>query len=181
VLLVSGAVVWGVRWLLYTRSGQEWYERHALRLPVLGPLLKTFHAAYSVHLLALLCEILLPKVAVAELAHASLNAVFRERLEGVHQAMDDKAVKMSAAFLPHADLFGHDFQPTLATAEETRDFGGLERLGQVLDEELETQLTKFSKLMEPVTIICAGVGIFLVLIAMYLPLITLIGRLANRY
>ncbi len=187
IVSVYGVVVMGALGLLgwrgyqwgKTEAGGQFLQEKLLRAPGIGPVLRTFNAAYTVHLMAILSKFMTSTELLGEIAEASVNVVYEHTMRSVQEAIVTKRLKLQAAFPGYGWLFGDDFLAALATAEDTGDLGKLHDHAELLDQETERAITRFSKLIEPATIVLAGTVIALVVISLYLPLFTLVGHLAN--
>jgi general secretion pathway protein F len=180
---VTGAVVFGFillgKWLR-TNNGKVWFQRHSIHWPLIGPLLRQFNAAHVIDLMAILAPVLTSQEFLHEASAASLNVVYRETLEAVRESQRDGALDLTTAVTPYAYLFGDEFQAAVATGEETgRLAQQLDQYAQLLDRQVETTTARFSKMVEPLTMLFAGVVIGTIVIAVYWPLFSLVGQLSN--
>ena len=115
------------------------------------------------------------------MSEASINVVYRDTLAAVREALVTGRLKLKVAVLPYPSLFTDNFQPAVATAEDTGDLTKLHDTADLLDYEVEKSITRLSKLAEPLSIAVAGVVIGLLVLAAYWPLFSLIGALANKH
>ena len=173
------AIVAG-KWLR-TDKGREWFHRHSIRWPLIGPLLRQFNAAHVIDLMAILAP---TGATTQEILHeasaASLNIVYRETLEAIRESQRDGALDLATAVTPYSYLFGDEFQAAVATGEHTgrlaQQLGGY---ADILDRQVEASTARFSKLVEPLTLVFAGIVIGAIVIAVYWPLFQLVGDMAN--
>ncbi len=174
-------LIWrGHKWA-QTEEGAQFLQEKLLSAPGIGPVLRTFNAAYTVHLMAILSKLMTPTELLTEIAEASINVVYEHTMRSAREAIVTKRLKLQAAFAGYGWLFGDDFLAALATAEDTGDLGKLHDHAELLDQETERTITRFSKLIEPATIVIAGTIIAMVVLSLYLPLFTLVGHLANPH
>lgn len=179
IILTICAAVYGLK-KIKSDEGSKYFQRKILRWPFVGPLLRTFHAAYTVHLMAILGEVITPNEFLKEISGASLNILYQEKLLAIRKSLVEGSLKLQTAFEPYAFLFGDDFHATLSTAEETGDLDQINRYAKMLDKQVEEKVSNLSKVIEPMTMVIAGIVIFLILLSFYLPMFTLIGKLANK-
>lgn len=178
ILIIAGGFL--VFRKIKSDEGSQYFQRKLLYWPLVGPLLRTFHAAYTIHLIAILGEVITPKEFLKEIAGASLNIVYQENLLSIRKALVEGSLKLETAFEPYAFLFGDDFHATLTTAEEAGDLDQINRYAKMLDKQVEEKVAAISKIIEPLTMIIAGVVIFMILLSFYLPMFTLVGKLAHQ-
>ncbi len=178
--LFTGLMIYAVKWLKGP-TGSELIARKSLHWPLVGKLLRDFHSAYTVHLIAILASVVTPNEFLKEAASASLNIIYREKLEAIRESFRKGGLDLTTAFAPYAFLFGDEFQPALATGEKTgRLDTQLGNYAKLLDRRVQDSISKMSKLVEPLTLVVAGLVIGLIVVAAYLPLFTLVGELANK-
>jgi type IV pilus assembly protein PilC len=178
--LFTGLMIYAVKWLKGP-TGSELIARKSLHWPLVGKLLRDFHSAYTVHLIAILASVVTPNEFLKEAASASLNIIYREKLEAIRESFRKGGLDLTTAFAPYAFLFGDEFQPALATGEKTgRLDTQLGNYAKLLDRRVQDSISKMSKLVVPLTLVVAGLVIGLIVVAAYLPLFTLVGELANK-
>lgn len=180
LIAVTGGLYLGHK-KLKSEEGSEWLQRKCIHWPLVGPLVRMLNAAYTIHLLAILSDVITPKEALMEVASASLNVVYKESLLAIRKALMEGSLKLQTAAAPYAYLFGDDFNAQLTTAEDAGDLTKLNRYAKMLDTQVEEQISRLTKFIEPGTILIAGGAIFLVVLSFYLPMFTLIGKLANKH
>ncbi len=115
-----------------------------------------------------------------EASAASLNVVYRETLDAIRESQRDGALDLTTATTPYSYLFGDEFQASVATGEETgRLSEQLENYAKLLDRRVQESTARLSKLVEPLTLVIAGVIIGLIVIAAYWPLFQIVGDMSN--
>ncbi|MDX6576488.1 MAG: type pilus assembly protein PilC [Blastocatellia bacterium] len=172
-------IVLVVRWLR-THNGKDWFQRHSIRWPLIGPLLRQFNAAHVIDLMSILAPMLPAPEFLLEAAAASLNVVYRETLLAIRESQRDGALDLTTAVAPYSYIFGDDFQTSVATGEQTAHLSEqLQNNARLLDRRVEEQTAKLSKLVEPLTLVVAGVLIGLIVIAAYWPLFQIVGDMSN--
>jgi type IV pilus assembly protein PilC len=179
VLLIA-AVVAGVvagRYWSRTPVGRRQFDALKLKLPLAGGILHRFSISEFCRSLSTLLAGGLPLVASLQVASSSVgNAYLRGRLEpavtkvregqALYQALEDTGV------VP--DL-------TIDLVKVGEATGSLdEMLGNVsdfFDDEIETRIQRLLSLVEPLMLVFMGLIVSLLLIAMYLPLFSVLGKL----
>lgn len=179
IVAVVAGIVWLFKWAR-TERGAEFLGRKMLRWPLIGEVLRTFNAAYTTRLIAILSNIMKPSEFLQEVSEASINAAYGDTLAAIREALTKNRLKLKTAVLPYSWLFTDLFQPAVATAEDTGDLTKLHDTADLLDYEVEKSITRLSKMAEPLSIAVAGTIIALLVMAAYWPLFSLIGELSNK-
>src|SRR5260370_31896761 len=130
-------IVFVVKWLR-TDKGKDWFQRHSIRWPLIGQLLRQFNAEHVVDLMSILAPMLTVPEFLQEAAAASLNVVYRETLDAIRESQRDGALDLTTATTPYSYLFGDEFQASVATGEETgRLSEQLENYARLLDRRVQ--------------------------------------------
>lgn len=172
--LVAG--VWLLRRWTATETGSAWRDRLVLSLPLAGGILHRFSLSEFSRSLSTLLAGGLPLVPSLEVATSSVgNAYLRRKLrpmvprvrEGaaLHEAMDESGVATDLA----VDL--------VRVGEAT---GALDEMlanvSDFFDDEVETKVQRFLALIEPIMLMIMGIAVALLLLAMYMPLFSVLGK-----
>lgn len=175
---VLAAIVLG-KWLR-TSKGKDWIQRRSIHWPLIGSLLRQFNAAHVIDVMAILAPELTTQQFLHEASAASLNVVYRETLDAIRESQRDGALDLTTAVTPYAYLFGDEFQAAVATGEDSgRLAQQLEKYADLLDRQVEAATMRFSKMVEPLTLLFAGSVIGTIVIAVYWPLFSLVGQLSQ--
>lgn len=176
VLFISLVMLW--KWM--RGAGRLTVQRKILYWPVIGPLIRMYHASVAVRILAMLINVSNIDECLREAAKASTNIVFQEMLEDVLEVVKRHGRSLTVAFSPYAFLMGDEFSAAVSTGEEG---GGLDtqfrRYAEVLETKINADVDAATKLMEPAMLVGVGVVIGGIVIAAYLPLFTLLGHLSG--
>jgi type IV pilus assembly protein PilC len=172
-LVVASGVY--ARWK-QTTAGRLTIDRARLRAPFLGPVLHRFAISEFCRSLATLLSGGMPLVPALEISTGAIgNAWVRSKVEPTAQR-----VREGQAF--HATLEGTGVFDDLAidmikVGEAT---GGLDvmlsSVSDFLDEEVETRMQRILQLIEPLMLVVMGSLVALLLIAVYLPLFSALGK-----
>ncbi len=179
VLILVGLVV--AAWLFgrwrHTETGRVLVDRALLKVPIVGSIRHRFALSEFCRSLSTLVQGGLPLVPAMEVATGSVsNAYLRRELmptvtqvrqgKAVHQALEESGVMTDLA----VDM--------VKVGEAT---GALdEMLGNVsdfLDDEIETRIQRLLSLIEPLMLVLMGIIVSLLLVAMYMPMFSALGKL----
>jgi len=173
VLLALAGLVGLVRLTLRTRAGRRLVDRAILAAPVFGSLVERLLISRFARTFGTLIASGVPILSALETVRATVtNVVIDEALQEVERSL--KVGESLARPLELSGVFPPLVTRMVALGEET---GQLDRmLMQVADsyeEEVEVQLGGLTQLLEPFLIVFVGGVVGFIVIAMFLPLISL--------
>lgn len=176
-LIIGGllaAVAFGIFW--YRQPGQR-KRLHAaiLRLPYFGPLARKFATAQVSRTLATLLSGGIPLVNSLDVAARSVgNQAIAEDLTTVAKQVREGGSLAGA--LSERNMFPHVAVEMVEVGESTGALADmLNSIADFYDEENETNLARFSSLIQPVLLIFMGLVIAGLLLSLYMPLFQLSG------
>lgn len=184
---VYGAAAGGVLFLTFVvirrwarGTGRAAWQRRQLDLPKVGVVLRHFHAAQAARSMAMLAGAVPIKENIRETARAATNVVYAELLTHVHTFISDEGSTPAVAFRPFTDYMGADITSVCTSVEADGDYElHFTRYADELDARVSEQIERLTQLVQPLLIVLIGGIVGGIVIACYLPLFTLIGRLAN--
>jgi type IV pilus assembly protein PilC len=170
ILPAMVGVVYG--WLAYikTKSGQEFWDRTRIKLPIFGHIAHKICLARFTRTLSSLIRSGVPILEVLGIVQNTVGNVVME-----------KAVKTAANDIERGEgianaLGKHPIFPAMiirmiTAGEQTGKIESmLERISDFLDEEIETTLSGLTSLIEPLLIVFLGVVVGGIAICMFLPI-----------
>lgn len=172
--LIVALLVFG-RWTR-TSVGRLWLDRLRLRLPLAGSVLHRFSISEFGRSLATLLAGGLPLVPSLEIAVSGVgNTFLRRRLEPVvpsvregsslHRALEETGV------VPDLAIDMVKVGEATGALDEM-----LSNVSDFLDDEIETRIERLLTLVEPIMLVIMGATVALLLLAMYLPLFSILGQ-----
>lgn len=178
LVAIIGAVV-GIRFYYKTPGGRKVIDRLLLKLPVFGKILQKIAVARFSRTLSTLLSSGVPILQSLDItARTAGNIVIEEAIISVR-----KGVERGENFvdpLKATEVFPNMVAQMIGIGEQTGALDAM--LGKIADfyeQEVDSAIANLLTLMEPILIGFLGVTIGSIVIAMYLPLFTLIGKLAN--
>ncbi|MDB6032411.1 MAG: pilus assembly protein PilC [Verrucomicrobiales bacterium] len=163
-------IVYG--WLAYikTKSGQEFWDRTRIKLPIFGHIAHKICLARFTRTLSSLIRSGVPILEVLGIVQNTVGNVVME-----------KAIKTAATDIERGEgianaLGKHPIFPAMivrmiTAGEQTGKIESmLERISDFLDEEIETTLSGLTSLIEPLLIVFLGVVVGGIAICMFLPI-----------
>ena len=173
-ILAASATAAGVLWRWLARPGRRaLLDRLLLRAPAVGSLARKFATSQLARTLATLLGGGIPLVGALDVAARSIgNRHVAEQVAGVSREVREGR--------PLADSMAARgvFPPVAVRMVEVGESSGalqemLNSTADFFDEEIETTLSRFMTLIEPVLLVVMGVVIAALLLALYWPLLQL--------
>lgn len=145
----------------------------AIKLPQLGPILKSFMTARITRLMGVLLDAKVPMIDSIRLTRESLgHEAYRAMMDSAEEAVV-RGEPISSAFLSN-DLMVPSACEAMRNGEQTGQLADvLVHISDYLDEDNETVIKSISSLIEPVIMIVLGILVGFVAISMFLPLFDL--------
>jgi type IV pilus assembly protein PilC len=173
VALIAGG--WAARAWNHTETGRLAIDRLKLRIPFIGPVLHRFALAEFCRSLGTLLSGGIPLVPAFEIAVSAVgNTYVRGQLEPKIQLVREGKPFNQA--LEQSEVFTDMAVDMVKVGEATGSLD--EMLGSVadfLDEQIETRMQRLLSLVEPLMLVFMGIIIAILLIAIYLPLFSMLG------
>jgi type IV pilus assembly protein PilC len=170
----------GLRYYYRTEQGREFFDRMLLAVPVVGMVIKKIAIARFSRTLSTLMS---SGVTILEgldiTAGTAGNVIIQKALMNARKQVEEgktlvEPLKKEAIFPPMVTQ-------VVSVGEQTGELDQmLEKLADYYEEEADSAIASLLTLMEPVMIIFLGVIIGGIVISMYLPIFSLIGRLAQH-
>src|SRR6267378_2958135 len=164
-----------------TPSGRKRIDGLLLKVPILGPIfLKIAVARFSRTLSTLLSSGVPILQSLDITARTAGNVVIEEGIISIRTAVEQG--KSFVEPLRAADMFPHMVSQMVGIGEQTGALDSM--LGKIADfyeQEVDAAIANLLTLMEPALIGFLGVTIGSIVIAMYLPMFSLIGKLSQGH
>jgi type IV pilus assembly protein PilC len=172
-----GSVI-GFKFYYKTPGGRKVVDRLTLKVPVLGDILRKVSVARFSRTLSTLLSSGVPILQSLDItAKTSGNVIIEEAILKVRTGVERGESFVDP--LKATGVFPHMVAQMIGIGEQT---GALDNmLGKIADfyeEEVDAAIANLLTLMEPLLIGFLGVSIGSIVIAMYMPLFTLIGKLS---
>ena len=178
LVAIIGAVV-GIRFYYKTQGGRKVIDRILLKLPVFGKILQKIAVARFSRTLSTLLSSGVPILQSLDItARTAGNIVIEEAIISVRTGVERGENFVDP--LKATEVFPNMVAQMIGIGEQTGALDAM--LGKIADfyeQEVDAAIANLLTLMEPILIGFLGITIGSIVIAMYLPLFTLIGKLAN--
>ncbi len=182
LLIVVGfaAIVFGIKIWYGTQQGRFAIDTVILKLPVLGILMRKIAVARFTRTLGTLISSGVPILEGLDItAKTSGNAVVERALFSVRKALEEG--KSLTEPLKESQVFPGMVTQMIAVGEQTGAMDAmLQKIADFYEDEVDSAVKDLLTALEPIMIVFLGVVVGGVVISMYLPLFTLIGKLSGH-
>jgi type IV pilus assembly protein PilC len=178
LVAIIGTVV-GIRFYYKTKGGRKVIDRILLKLPVFGKILQKIAVARFSRTLSTLLSSGVPILQSLDItARTAGNIVIEEAIISVRTGVERGENFVDP--LRATEVFPNMVAQMVGIGEQTGALDAM--LGKIADfyeQEVDSAIANLLTLMEPLLIGFLGITIGSIVVAMYLPLFTLIGKLSN--
>jgi type IV pilus assembly protein PilC len=181
-LLIFGVIVAAavaIRFYYRTPGGHRRIDSVLLKVPIIGSILRKIAVARFSRTLSTLLSSGVPILQSLEItARTAGNVILEEAINKVRAGVERGESVVEP--LKATEVFPNMVSQMIAIGEQTGALDAM--LGKIADfyeQEVDSAIASLLTLIEPVMIGFLGVTIGSIVIAMYLPLFTLIGKMAN--
>jgi len=179
LIVLGGFGIWGLKRYYGTPAGRMMIDKMILKLPLLGSLMRKISVARFTRTLGTLITSGVPMLEAMDItARTSGNAVVEEAILTVRKAIETGRTIVDP--LRETGVFPNMVVQMIGVGEQTGALDSM--LGKVADfyeDEVDAAVGDLLTAMEPMIILVLGVVVGGVVISMYLPLFSLIGKLAG--
>ncbi len=175
-LAVTGLVV-GTAYTIRTPGGRKAFHRLLLRLPILGPVLRKIAVARFTRTLGTLLSSGVPILDALEIvAKTAGNVIVEEAIMYARARISEG--KNMAQPLMETNVFPPMVVQMVGVGEQTGALDAmLNKIADFYEEEVDVAVSALTSLIEPALMVGIGGTVGVVLIAMYLPIFSLAGKI----
>jgi type IV pilus assembly protein PilC len=176
--IVITIIVFALKAYYKTEGGQHLIDAIMLKLPIFGPILKKIAIARFSRTLSTLLSSGVPILESLEItARTAGNVVVGEAILKVRAGIEQGQTFVEP--LRSTNIFPVMVSQMIGVGEQTGAMDAmLSKIADFYEQEVDAAVANLLALMEPAMILFLGVTIGTIVIAMYLPLFTLIGKLS---
>jgi type IV pilus assembly protein PilC len=174
-----GALVFGIRQIRKNPKGRYYFDLLLLKLPVLGMLLRKIAVARFTRTLGTLITSGVPILeGLAITARTSGNAVLEEALMKVRKAIEEGRTIVDP--LRESGVFPNMVTQMIGVGEATGAMDSmLQKIADFYEEEVDNATKDMMAMLEPLIIGVLGVLVGGIVISLYMPLFSMIAKLAG--
>ncbi len=180
ILVAVVAGVFGLKIWYGTAQGRYIIDATILKLPVLGILMRKIAVARFTRTLGTLISSGVPILEGLDItAKTSGNAVVEKALFAVRKSLEEG--KSLTEPLKDSAVFPGMVTQMIAVGEQTGAMDAmLQKIADFYEDEVDAAVKDLLTALEPIMIVFLGIVVGGVVISMYLPLFTLIGKLSGK-
>jgi type IV pilus assembly protein PilC len=180
-LIAFGAGIFGLKVWYGTPQGRFVLDSVILKLPVLGILMRKIAVARFTRTLGTLIASGVPILEGLDItARTAGNAVVERALQQVRKSLEEG--KSLTEPLKDSEVFPGMVTQMISVGEQTGAMDAmLQKIADFYEEEVDAAVKDLLTALEPVMIVFLGVVVGGVVISMYLPLFSLIGKLSQMH
>jgi type IV pilus assembly protein PilC len=177
VVLAIGALAYGIRRYYKTYRGRRVIDGLLLKAPILGMILRKISVARFCRTLATLTSSGVPILESLDItARTAGNAIVEDAILETRKSVEGG--KTIVEPLKESNVFPNMVVQMIGVGEQTGALDAmLNKIADFYEDEVDVAVQGLVKLMEPVMIFILGVIIGGIVIAMYLPMFTLINKI----
>ncbi|HZI85278.1 MAG TPA: type II secretion system F family protein [Pyrinomonadaceae bacterium] len=181
ILIAVIGIVVAIKFYYRTPAGRKMIDRILLKIPLLGDILRKVAVARFSRTLSTLLSSGVPILQSLEItAKTSGNVIIEEAILKVRTGVERGESFVEP--LKATEVFPHMVAQMIGIGEQTGALDAM--LGKIADfyeQEVDAAIANLLTMMEPLLIGFLGVTIGSIVIAMYMPLFTLIGKLSQGH
>ncbi|MGB2627462.1 MAG: type II secretion system F family protein [Candidatus Acidiferrum sp.] len=180
IVVAVGAAIFGLKVWYGTPQGRYVIDSIILKLPVLGILMRKIAVARFTRTLGTLISSGVPILEGLDItAKTSGNAVVEKALFSVRKSLEEG--KSLTEPLKDSSVFPGMVTQMIAVGEQTGAMDAmLQKIADFYEDEVDAAVKDLLTALEPIMIVFLGIVVGGVVISMYLPLFTLIGKLSGK-
>jgi type IV pilus assembly protein PilC len=179
IFLALGILVFGVKQIRKDPRGRYLWDKMMLHLPVFGMVLRKIAVARFTRTLGTLITSGVPILeGLSITARTSGNAVLEQALMKVRKAIEEGRTIVDP--LKESGVFPNMVTQMIGVGEATGAMDAmLQKIADFYEDEVDAATKDMLTLLEPVMIAFLGVAVGGIVISLYMPLFSMIGKLAG--
>jgi len=176
IVLAAAALVFGIGWVYRQPAGKHFFHRTLLVLPVLGPVMRKISVARFTRTLGTLLTAGVPILDALDVVKKSAgNVVVEQAIEQTSNKIREG--RTMAEPLMETNVFPPMVVQMIGVGEQTGALDTmLNKIADFYEEEVDIAVAALTSLLEPLMMVFIGGIVGVILIAMYLPIFSIAGK-----
>ena len=181
IIIMVGIIIYGIKKWYETPPGREFIDRLQLKLPVVGVLMQKIAISRFTKTLSTLISSGIPIMEGLEItSRAAGNVIFERAIMKIRKEVESG--KTMTQPMEESGMFPTMVIQMVNVGEQTGELDSMmERVAQFYEDEVDVAVSNLMHLMEPLLLVFLGVTIGTIVVAMYLPMFTLIAQLSGTH
>ncbi|MFZ1863586.1 MAG: type II secretion system F family protein [Polyangiales bacterium] len=176
IILAAVALVVGIGWVYRQPAGKHFFHRTLLVLPVLGPVMRKISVARFTRTLGTLLTAGVPILDALDVVKKSAGNVVVEAAIG-QTSNKIREGRTMAEPLMETNVFPPMVVQMIGVGEQTGALDTmLNKIADFYEEEVDIAVAALTSLLEPLMMVFIGGIVGVILIAMYLPIFSIAGK-----
>jgi type IV pilus assembly protein PilC len=177
----AGAIIGGWLYYIKTPAGRVFWDDRRIKLPIFGSIAHKICLARFARTMSSLVRSGVPILEVLNIVQNTVGNVIMEAAIKTSATDIERGESISGALGKHP-IFPTMIIRMMQAGEQTGKIDSmLERVGDFLDEEIETTLNGLTSLIEPLLIVFLGVVVGGIVICMFLPIFKLSELVSGKH
>jgi len=177
VLIALG--IYAIKKWYETDGGRHFIDKMLLKIPIIGLLLKKIAIARFAKTLSTLISSGIPIIDGLDItSRAAGNAIYEDAIKSLQKEVE--AGKSISVPMEQSGMFPSMVVQMTSVGEQTGELDNmLDRIAVFYEDEVDRSVANLMAMMEPLLLVFLGVTIGTIIVSMYLPLFTLISKIAG--
>ncbi len=177
ILLVIASVVLGLRMAIKrSKKVKNYFDKIILKVPWLGKQFKLFYIHKIARMLGLLIKSGVPILQALEIVEKSVMHLGFSHSIRVFRHDVKRGGKLSESIDKFTDLYPTFVSRMLKVGDKTGNSAeALENISEYYREELQEALDNISTIIEPILMVCLGVGVAFIAISVLIPMYSIVS------
>ncbi len=181
IIILIGIIAYALKKWYDTPPGRKFIDQMLLKIPIIGVLLQKIAIARFTKTLSTLISSGIPILEGLDItSRAAGNVVYEETIKKIQKEVE--AGKNITTPMEESGKFPTMVIQMVNVGEQTGELDSMmDRVATFYEDEVDRSVANLMSLMEPLLLVFLGVTIGTIVVSMYLPMFTLIGKLAGGH
>jgi len=179
IIVLIALMIYGIKKWYETPKGRHFIDKVLLKIPIIGILLKKIAIARFTKTLSTLISSGIPIIEALDItSRAAGNAIYEDTIKMVQSEVE--AGKNMSTPMEESGMFPIMVIQMTSVGEQTGELDNmLDRIAVFYEDEVDRAVANLMAMMEPLLLVFLGVTVGTIIVSMYLPLFTLISKIAG--